>query len=188
MRGQRFLLMAFLLALLAGLAPVAMPAASAQDPGGRICVLAFHDANVSGVRDPIEPLIADVVVSIQTDQAVVIANYVTTGQTEPYCFSGLGPGTYAVHFVGGAVAPTGQSTFGVTLAAGQTLPAQVQFGAVPADAAATAAAVTMTATTSPSSSSETTTLRVIFALGGAGLVVVLFLALGMIVYWLRYRN
>jgi hypothetical protein len=180
MRGKRVMIIGLLaLLVLAGFGTVQ----AQDDPGGRICVLAFNDANGNTVRDPMEPLLADVVASLQDAQAIGIGSYVTTGQAEPYCFTELGPGTYTVIFEGGLVDATGQNSFSIVLNAGQTLPAQAQFGAVPVEVAPVAASPAA----APAADSNTL-LRVALALGGAGVIMVLLAGVGFLIYWTRFRD
>ncbi len=182
MPGKR--LVVWSLWLLVGLAAIA-PAA-AQETGGRICVTAYHDSNQNGMRDTIEPLLADVVVSLLNEQNIVIASYVTDGQTEPHCFSDLGAGTYLVNFAGGLAEPTREETFVLTLVSGQVVPAQAQYGAVPVDPAALAAGGIAPATAQ--GPVDFTTARLVLALGGAAMAVMVMAALGFIVYQFRYRR
>lgn len=185
MAGNRLVKLGLVLALLL----VAIPLVSAQDNQGRICVAAYDDANLNGAREPMEPLLGDVVISLQNEQAVSVANYVTTGQNEPYCFEGLAPGLYLVSFSGGMVTATGETDFAVTLnPAG--VPAQVQFGAVRDDAVAAASAPAAATTSGDTIAGldQNTLLRVIFAGAGALVVMVGMAAIGMLVYWLRNRR
>ena len=164
---------------------VAVPLVGAQEGQGRICVAAYNDANQNGAREPMEPLLGDVVVTLQNDQAISVANYVTNGQTEPYCFEGLAEGMYLVSFSGGMVNATGERDFAVTLAAGG-IPAQVQFGASRADALPVAQ--TATSTTTSLAADENIVLRFAFALAGALVVMVGLATVGLLIFWLRYRR
>lgn len=164
---------------------VAVPLAGAQADQGRICVTAYNDANQNGTREPMEPLLADVVVTLQTEQAISVGNYVTTGQTEPYCFEGLAPGIYLINFSGGMVTPTAENDFAVTLMAGG-IPAQVQFGAARMDVLPVADSGLPE--TSLIAAEGSTVLRVAIALAGALVVMVGLAALGLLIFWLRYRR
>ena len=170
-------------ALTAALLALPAPAARAQEPDGRICVTAFNDANQNGMREPMEPLLPDVVASLLNEQAVAVATYATDGQNEPHCFDALAPGTYTVTFEGGLATPTGPESFAVTLAAGQLVPAQAQYGALPGAVPIT----TRPATANRPLSTEDLLLRVALALVGAALIVVLMAIIGVIIYWRRYR-
>ncbi len=181
MAQRRFLVAAV---LLAALLLAAVPWALAQGGDGRICVAAFEDANRNGVRDPIEPLLPDVVVNLHGAQMIVLDTYLTDGRSEPYCFGGLAAGTYAVSFTGGLVTPTEQDSFQVTLSPGQLVPAQVQFGAVPLEAEGAGADP---APAGPADSSETL-VRVALAVGGAGLVMAVLAVFGVLIFWMRFRR
>ncbi len=168
-----------------GLLLAAVPLAGAQADQGRICVTAYNDANQNGTREPMEPLLADVVVTLQNEQAISVGNYVTTGQSEPYCFEGLAPGVYLLNFSGGMVTPTGENDFAVTLTAGG-IPAQVQFGAARTDTLPVAGSGLPE--TSLVAADDNTVLRVALALAGALVVMVGLAAVGLLIFWLRYRR
>ena len=112
-----------IIGLLALLLLVGVPVLYAQENVGRVCVAAYNDANENNMRDPMEPLIANVAVYLQNEQEAIVANYVTTGATEPHCFEGLAPGSYAVLFTPYNATPTGPESFPVILEAGQSMPA-----------------------------------------------------------------
>lgn len=63
--------------------------------GGDICLTAYDDDNQNGVRDAGETLMAAVAFTISDGQAVV-SNYITDGQSEPYCIRGLDAGSYRI--------------------------------------------------------------------------------------------
>lgn len=79
-------------------APTAIPAAPTPTPPpatGDICLTAYTDVNQNGLHDGGEPLVPAVAFTISNGQAVV-SNYITDGQSEPYCIRGLEPGNYQV--------------------------------------------------------------------------------------------
>lgn len=168
------LLLFVLLAMLA-------PAASAQEATGRLCVSAFHDANQDGLRAPLEPLLAEVAVYLHNAQMIVINTYLTTGQGEPHCFDGLAPGDYSVTFGSGAHIATGQEAFTVTLSAGQIVPPQVEFGAVPADLGAA-----QTADVTPAL--DPMIVRLALSCLGSVVAMILMTAVSLIIYRVRYRR
>lgn len=183
MAGHRLVKLGLVLALLL----VAIPLVNAQDNQGRICVAAYDDANMNGAREPMEPLLGDVVITLQNEQAVSVDTYVTNGQTEPHCFEGLASGLYLVSFSGGMVTATGETDYAVTLTE-SGIPAQVQFGASRADAVAPETAPAATSSNTIAGLDQNTLLRVIFAGAGALVVMVGMAAIGMLVYWLRNRQ
>lgn len=63
-------------------------------PETAVCLLAFVDANQNGIHELEEKLRPSVAFTIFNESAVV-ANYVTTGVSEPYCIQ-LEPGTYQI--------------------------------------------------------------------------------------------
>ncbi len=77
----------------AGAATPTLEATVAQ--GGDICLTAYVDSNQNGVRDSGEALLAAVAFTISDGQAVV-SNYITDGQSEPYCIRGLDAGNYRI--------------------------------------------------------------------------------------------
>lgn len=67
-----------------------------ESEGASICVLAFHDRNGDTVRDPdAEELLPNVNFTVANASGVV-GEYSTDGVSEPYCFTGLAPGSYRV--------------------------------------------------------------------------------------------
>ncbi len=183
--SQRPRLFALGLALLVVATLVAaVPAARAQDPGGRVCAAVFNDANHNGAREAMEPLLADVVVSLLNEQSIVVATYVTTGVNEPHCFEGLAAGMYMVSFGGAAVTPTGNDTATVTLTAGQLTPAQVLFGATPG---ALPTPVPARAAAGDLFGSDAV-LRIALAVVGAAFIMVLLAIVGLLIYWRRFGS
>ena len=74
------------------------PAAPVQAsaPSSAICVLVYHDRNSNGARDPsTEELVPNAGFTLSSDKGVV-GSYTSDGQSEPYCFNQLIPGTYMV--------------------------------------------------------------------------------------------
>ena len=63
--------------------------------GVSICLKAFDDNNQNGVHDSGEGLRSAVAFTISDDQSVV-SNYVTDGDSEPFCIQGLKAGSYRV--------------------------------------------------------------------------------------------
>ncbi|MDX1613914.1 MAG: LysM domain-containing protein [Candidatus Promineifilaceae bacterium] len=66
-----------------------------DDSGASICLKAFADNNQNGQHDAGEPLSSDVAFTI-SDGQVVTSNYVTDGESEPFCIRGLAAGEYRV--------------------------------------------------------------------------------------------
>lgn len=79
-------------------APAATPlptGTAVPEPATGLCLTAFEDRNQNGQREANEPLRASVAFTIFNEQAVV-ANYVTDGQSEPFCLERMTPGAYQV--------------------------------------------------------------------------------------------
>jgi hypothetical protein len=60
-----------------------------------VCLTAFDDVDGNGVQDAGDALKPDVAFTISDGQSVV-SNYVTNGESEPFCVSLPGPGSYRV--------------------------------------------------------------------------------------------
>ncbi len=76
--------------------PTPTPEATPTPESGQVCVLAFHDRNGDGVRQPeTEELLPNAVFSL-SDATGLVGQYTTDGISEPYCFPGLQPGAYQV--------------------------------------------------------------------------------------------
>jgi LysM repeat protein len=72
------------------------PALAEQDvTGGIICLSAFDDFDQDTVQDENEVLRAAVAITI-SDGEQVVSNYITDGQSEPFCIEGLHVGSYRV--------------------------------------------------------------------------------------------
>jgi hypothetical protein len=68
---------------------------SPEMAGATICLMAYDDPNQNGVRDGGESLRPAVAFTISDGQSVV-SNYVTDGESEPFCIKGLPEGSYRV--------------------------------------------------------------------------------------------
>jgi hypothetical protein len=68
---------------------------SQNDRGASICLEAYDDANKNGINDMGEALRPAVAFTISDGQSVV-SNYVTDGDSEPFCIKGLPEGSYRV--------------------------------------------------------------------------------------------
>lgn len=62
---------------------------------GSVCVLMFHDVNQNRVQNVGEELLADGVITLRRD-GVDLSAYRTNGVSEPFCFTDLETGSYAV--------------------------------------------------------------------------------------------
>ncbi|MCS7178979.1 MAG: LysM peptidoglycan-binding domain-containing protein [Anaerolineae bacterium] len=63
---------------------------------GQVCVLAFHDRNGDGTRQPETEELLPNAVLILSNPTGLVGQYTTDGISEPYCFPGLPPGAYEV--------------------------------------------------------------------------------------------
>jgi LysM repeat protein len=68
-----------------------------------LCVLLFNDVNLNIIRDAEEALLANGVITLHADSSNDEQVYTTTGEIEPYCYSGIETGEYVVS----AVPPAG---------------------------------------------------------------------------------
>ncbi len=72
------------------------PEATPTPQSGQVCVLAFHDRNGDGVRQPeTEELLPNAVI-VLSNAGGLVGQYTTDGISEPYCFPGLQPDAYQV--------------------------------------------------------------------------------------------
>jgi hypothetical protein len=107
--------------LTATLPPPTATNTAVPPPRTAICLTAFTDNNGNGVRENDEPLQATVAFTIYTTESV-IANYITTGQSEPYCIEGLTAGDYQVtRSVGEDETLTTNGNRSVTLESGEVV-------------------------------------------------------------------
>ncbi|NWG76422.1 MAG: hypothetical protein HXY24_17775 [Rubrivivax sp.] len=135
-------------------------AAHAQAASGQICVLAFEDLDGNGIKGDDEPLLSGVGFTL-ADETGVKGSYSTDGNSEPYCFGNLSPGSYTVQARKPAdMETTTEGQWAISLASGAQF--DVTYGARAASPAAQAAA--------PASSGGMSTLGRI-ALAGLGLLV-----------------
>jgi len=70
------------------------PTATPTPPVGSLCVVAYEDANGNGRWDAEERLLAGRRIQLLDEAGNLLAEHVTDGQSEPYCFEGLSPGLY----------------------------------------------------------------------------------------------
>jgi len=108
--------------------PPAETTAPESSGGGSVCVLAYHDRSGDTFRQPdTEELLPNAVFSLG-DATSLLGQYTTDGISEPYCFSGLAPGTYRVTMQAPpGYTPSGPSEITLTLGADGRL--DVAFGA-----------------------------------------------------------
>lgn len=134
--------------------PPPPPATAVPPPPTGVCLLAFLDQNENGLYEAGEPLQANVAITIYNETAVV-ANYITDGQSEPYCLDTLAPGRYRVtrsfNQALGEYSTT-DSTPGLVLAAGQMV--QLALGAALSPDGAPALVQTAVAATAPPSATS----------------------------------
>jgi hypothetical protein len=167
-----------LLMLILSLQAVPWPAQAQEAPptGNAICVLAYEDANANAVRDASEIPLPGITITLAVEGEVVIRSTITTTDTRRYCFDGLPDGFYILTFADG---PTHRKTTTnrAELTLSNNMRATAEFGAVSLspfedlpDAASTTA-----------SDSLPTASRIILAIAGALLVLVLMAGLGFLI-------
>ncbi len=96
MRGIRWISLLIVAVMLLMGTTAVFAAPHAQASTGQICVLAFDDQNGNGVRDTDEPLLAGVGFTLADSSGAQPRTYKTDGNSEPYCFSSLAPGSYTI--------------------------------------------------------------------------------------------
>ena len=102
--------------------------------GGSVCVLAYHDRNADTFRQAETEEMLPNAVFYLGDTAGLLGQYTTNGIGEPYCFTGLTPGTYRVR----VQPPPGYIASGsgdVALGMGQAERMEVVIGIRPDEAA-----------------------------------------------------
>ena len=111
------------------------PSPTPESEGASVCVLAFHDRNGDTVRNSDdEGLLPNVEFTLATTSGVV-GEYTSDGVSEPYCFTGLAPGSYRViQQAPAGYEPTGLPEQNVALAQGTSF--DLQFGNARTTAAA----------------------------------------------------
>jgi hypothetical protein len=159
---------------------IVSPAAHAQVGTGKVCVLAFNDANRSGTRGLGEGLLPDIGVNLMVNQNVIIANHVTDTK-EPFCFDNLPPQQYTVGFSSPLYEPTTSTGFTFSLSSGEA-PLK-EFGAV-----LKATPVDPTGSSSGLDIEMTTPVRIGLSAVGAVVVMILFAGIGMVIYGLFVRR
>ncbi len=140
-----------------------------------ICAVTFNDLNGNAVRDPGESTLANVNVSLMitlNGTNVIINNHVSDAKEAQYCFSNLVAGTYTLAFSSPLINPTTLDSFNFLVNGGETVIRE--FGGVPKDQAAPQAANTglVIPLTRP--------VRIGLAIGGALLVMLLTIGVGLI--------
>ncbi|MEA3345334.1 MAG: SdrD B-like domain-containing protein [Chloroflexota bacterium] len=70
------------------------PTPTPTPPVGSLCVLAYEDLDGDGQWDAEERLLAGRRIRLLDKEGNLLAEHVTDGQSEPYCFQGLAPGVY----------------------------------------------------------------------------------------------
>jgi len=129
---------------------------------GRICVSVYEDANGDGKRDEGESLVAGAAISLADEQHEKVAEYITDGLNEPFCYSGLEGGTYYLKRQNApGYVSTNPDDWGVVIIPASSI--NVGFGAqfVPTPSATPTTTSTTTPTVTP------TPRRVLAEIGGA---------------------
>jgi len=163
--------------------------ASPTPEGASICVRAYHDRNGDTFQDETsEELLPNVEFTI-ADASGVVGRYTSDGISEPYCFTGLPPGSYRViQSPPPGYAPSGMAEQNVALAEGTSF--DFRFGCVRGGAAANPAVdsgetaeptPTNDVNSTPDSEGESTFSRVLATVARIAGVLVLLLAAGIAV-------
>lgn len=130
-------------------------------PRTAICLTAYDDRDQDGVFDAEEPLREAVAFTVY-DETAVVANYITTGQSEPHCIEGLDGGAYHVtRSINPNEALTNDGEWAIRLSPGDV--AHLEFGSYSLNPSATPtvtrnpAAVTPSPAPSPAGTAVTPT-------------------------------
>ncbi|MDW8171643.1 MAG: hypothetical protein RML73_04085 [Anaerolineae bacterium] len=152
-----------------------------SEPG--LCVLMYEDSNQNRIQDVSEGLLADGLLVLRQGQTD-ISSYLTNGQSEPFCFRDLSPGTYTTL----AQAPEG---YGLTTPPSLVVSFQagtrflISFGAargvVTAQLPTPAPLPTSTAELNPEIVSGAASTLGLIVLGAAGVVLAVGIVLALII-------
>jgi hypothetical protein len=150
---------------------------------------AFVDENRNGLHDPDEVLKPAVAFTISSGDDV-FSNYVTTGVDEPYCITGLDPGSYSItRSVASDEVLTTNGDWSVSLAAGTSQ--QFDFGSytdedmIVDSASETGSGAAETAAEETAAESEGGITRILVI---AAVVVAVLLLVGVLVVVLSARR
>ncbi len=166
------------------------PPAAAEEPpaeeqsAGAICVLLFEDANLNGLRDEEETLIANGTMNLS---GVMSDSYTTDGVSEPHCFSNLDSGDY----VTSATPPegyhlTGLAELPVTITGGGQI--ELNFGVVPSEETAPGEAAKPAEEEADTAPTDGSPLRTFLIIAGIVVVVALAVGGGLAAYFLIYKR
>ncbi|MEW5985476.1 MAG: LysM domain-containing protein [Chloroflexota bacterium] len=174
--------------------PLPSPTATAAPvkTGGDLCLLAYDDANRNGLPEPDEALRPAVAFTI-SDGQMVVSNYVTDGQSEPYCIRGLPAGNYQVTRSSlPQEALTTPGDWAVALADGAML--NLAFGSVMEAAEATASSPNSDLTTpsaavaTPPSAAGDSGSRMMSGVAVSAVILAVLLLLGVLIFILSARR
>ena len=152
-----------------------------SEPG--VCVLMYEDSDQNRIQNGSEGLLADGLIVLRQGQ-MDVSSYLTNGQSEPFCFRNLAPGTYTAV----AQAPEG---YGLTTPASLVVSVQVgtrfliSFGAARGVVTAQLPTPAPMPASTPEISSEalsgTASMLGLLVLGAAGVVLVVGVMLALII-------
>ncbi len=155
--------------------PTAEPTeVAAVSEHGTICVSAYEDANANGVRDAGEGLLPGIVFAV-ANETQELGRYTTDGASEPYCFQGLGAGSYRVVQQDTAGwTPTTLAAWGVALSPGDLENMEFGNAAAPVETADTTSGQAVEADVSDTGEANSSTRTILFTgLGVFGLLLIM---------------
>lgn len=179
-------LLIFLLAFaLLWLTPL-MVQAQETPADGEFCVRAFNDANGNGIRDLNEaPLQGGISANLMDANGIIIASALLdnapTVARGLICFQFLPAGQYTIEVSSGDYRATTGAVMTDVVQAG-AVPYVMEFGAQSLDS------ITTTAEISADTDPESAVMRVVLALAGAALAVVVMSFFGFIFYLIGFRG
>lgn len=148
--------------------------------GASVCVLAYHDRDGNQVRDAANEELLPSAEFTVADASGVVSRYTSDGVNEPYCFTGLTPGSYRI--VSGSppgYAPSGAAEMVAGVAESTSI--ELQFGNVRGEGSGSADEDAEAATDAGDSAGGSSTTRVLATVSKVSGVLVLVLAGGMAV-------
>lgn len=173
--------------ILTGLFIALLAPAMAQESNGQVCLRAFEDRNANGVYDSNEPFITrDISVTLANVDGVTVESALLDNSIRAtlglVCFQGLEAGQYTLTALSATYAPTSLFAF-VASVSETSVPQVFDYGAQ----------VIVTAPPTPPAQEGILNVRalvprLLFSMGGAFVIIVGMIMLGVVAYFLFLRN
>lgn len=160
--------------------------AAAQDNDGQFCLQAFEDRNENGQLDPGEPLITrGIGANLLNNRGIIVASALLddspTAARGVICFQNLSAGQYTMNVTSADFEATADDNMTVTVS-GDGLPTIFEFGALPVDTGEFAAEA------APEPDPQAAVQRILVAVLGASVTMLLVGIIGLVLYLLFLRR